>query len=194
MADQSSFDMEFTDDELELEMESQPASKPATKTDTKKPKGKKEPAKRPDPKSRRGRKVIEDEDSEDDNKIVEAPIPGRGKAPKKKNDKPTNGQNTEKNKPEKEVGEEESQNAVTFPPALMVRLLGQFAFKNSDTKMTAQTLDAFTEYIRIFTTEAIWRSEQVMRQEQEIAENDEDANIMQERHLQKVMADISLDF
>lgn len=194
MADQSSFDMEFTDDELELEMEPQPDSKPAAKTDTKKPKGKKEPAKRPDPKSRRGRKVIEDEDSEDDSEIVEAPIPSRGKAPKKKSDKPANDQNTEKDKPEKEAGKEERQTAVTFPPALMVRLLGQFAFKNSDTKMTAQTLDAFTEYIRIFTTEAIWRSEQVMRQEQEIAENDDDANIMQERHLQKVMADISLDF
>lgn len=109
-------------------------------------------------------------------------------------------QRQEENKHEEEDKEDElteandPQSRPTFPPSLMIRLLGQFAFKQRDTRMTAQALDTFTEYMRVFTTEAIWRSEQVMRQEEELGDNQGDPDIIQESHLQKVMSDISLDF
>lgn len=92
----------------------------------------------------------------------------------------------------------------TFPPELMVRIMSEFAFKNQDTEMTAQALDAVTEYIRIFTTETIWRSEQALSEEEgalkikngghKEEEEEEEPRIIQERHLHKALQDVLLDF
>ncbi|KAK9472301.1 centromere protein X [Dipodascopsis tothii] len=79
----------------------------------------------------------------------------------------------------------------TFPTKTLARIFTEH-FQHADTRLNAATLDASAEYLRIFTREAIWRSE---RARQDAAGADGARKRMLEvDDLEKIAGTLVLDF
>lgn len=90
-----------------------------------------------------------------------------------------------------------SNEETTFVPQTILRLLST-QFQQDDTRISSQALEATIEYIRIFTKEAIWRSEEFRRQaEADLPAEDEQTStedILLVGHLKSISKNLCMDF
>ncbi|GAA6028749.1 hypothetical protein JCM8097_007376 [Rhodosporidiobolus ruineniae] len=64
-----------------------------------------------------------------------------------------------------------------------------------NTRMSAPALQLSAEYLRLFTTEAIHRAAEVAQAEKDAAGEDQPGlNLLETKHLEKVLAGLLLDF
>ncbi len=54
---------------------------------------------------------------------------------------------------------------TTFPESTITRLFSMVSFSDTKTRISQETLALATEYLRIFTREAIWRADQELHNE-----------------------------
>lgn len=85
---------------------------------------------------------------------------------------------------------EESVVESTFIPQTVVRIMSTASFNNPDTKISGTALKASIEYLRVFTREAIWRSEENRR----AIEGEDTSGDLTVANLEAVAANLVLDF
>lgn len=75
------------------------------------------------------------------------------------------------------------------------------SFKHTDTKISSAALKASIEYLRVFTREAIWRSEENRRQTEEELHDAVDtesglgnSKVLSVKHLETIAPNLVLDF
>ena len=90
------------------------------------------------------------------------------------------------------MSQENNNNTVesTFIPQTVVRIMSTASFNHADTKISATALKASIEYLRVFTREAIWRSEEYRR----ALEGEESTGDLTVANLEAVAANLVLDF
>lgn len=90
----------------------------------------------------------------------------------------------------------------TYVPQSIVRIMTTASFEHPDTKISSTALKASIEYLRVFTREAIWRSEENRRTEEELDDLDETSTgntdsatkVLNVKHLEKIAPNLVLDF
>lgn len=89
----------------------------------------------------------------------------------------------------------------TFIPQTVLRVMSTASFNHPDTKISSTALKASIEYLRVFTREAIWRSEENRRQTEYDEEGEESENnapsgtkVLNVKHLETIAPNLVLDF
>lgn len=96
----------------------------------------------------------------------------------------------------------------TYIPQTVVRIMSTASFEHADTKISSTALKASIEYIRVFTREAIWRSEENRRitealenQEEQLTAVNTNINanssatlVLNVKHLEAIAPNLLLDF
>ncbi|KAK9456194.1 CENP-S associating centromere protein X-domain-containing protein [Dipodascopsis uninucleata] len=110
------------------------------------------------------------------------------------------------NPDEEPFDEEKTQEVITFSIKTLARLMAEY-FEYPDTRISATAIDASTEYLRIFTREAVWRTEKTLKETEKQNNNIKSesgipsssssstrARTMEARDLEKIAGTLVLDF
>ncbi|KAA8898437.1 hypothetical protein TRICI_006566 [Trichomonascus ciferrii] len=84
----------------------------------------------------------------------------------------------------------------TFSEDAVHKIFNDASFTRKDTRISGDALKCCAEYLRVFTREAIWRSDQE-RQERQAGMRDKastTSNIVEASDLEKIKDDLKLDF
>lgn len=90
---------------------------------------------------------------------------------------------------------------ATFSQETVHRIFNNSSFKKDDTRISNDALKCTTEYLRIFTREAIWRSDQARQNARQGTDNLKEiktstptSNVLEESDLNEIKANLKLDF
>jgi hypothetical protein len=82
---------------------------------------------------------------------------------------------------------------TTYPTNLIGRVL-QESFENPNTRMSPNALAVITEYLRIYTREAIWRASQEKTKAGVLGGTVAGSGLLEVEDLEKITASLTLDF
>ncbi|KAK9379245.1 centromere protein X [Kockiozyma suomiensis] len=80
---------------------------------------------------------------------------------------------------------------VSFPPKLVARLFAEH-FTHAESRVSAAAVETAAEYLRIFTREAVWRTEGALREESNVSGSR--TRVLEAVDLEKVAGTLVLDF
>ncbi|KAK9448404.1 CENP-S associating centromere protein X-domain-containing protein [Limtongia smithiae] len=83
--------------------------------------------------------------------------------------------------------------ATTFPSKTIARLFAEH-FDHNDTRVSATAVEAAAEYLRIFTREAVWRSDRAAKEAAATAEGSVGHRMLEVADLERVAGTLVLDF
>jgi hypothetical protein len=87
---------------------------------------------------------------------------------------------------------EEEEQSTTFPTKLIGRIL-QETFTSPNTRISADALAVTTEYLRIYTREAIWRAIQEKTKNETVA-GSLGTGLLEVEDLERITGPLTLDF
>jgi len=88
--------------------------------------------------------------------------------------------------------DEEEEQSTTFPTKLIGRIL-QENFTSPNTRISADALAVTTEYLRIYTREAIWRAIQEKKKNDTVA-GSLGTGLLEVEDLERITGPLTLDF
>ena len=91
-----------------------------------------------------------------------------------------------------EPSSDEESTSTTYPTKLIGRIL-QESFQTKTTRINADALAVITEYLRIYTREAIWRAAQEKKKSDTVAET-LGSGLLEVEDLEKITGPLTLDF
>ena len=90
------------------------------------------------------------------------------------------------------VNDDEETPPTTYPTKLIGRIL-QETFESQNTRISADALTVVTEYLRIYTREAIWRASQEKSKNNTVA-GTLGAGLLEVEDLERITGPLTLDF
>ena len=94
---------------------------------------------------------------------------------------------------EPEVSSDEEPAPTTYPTKLIGRVLHE-AFQTPSTRISPDALAVVTEYLRIYTREAIWRASQEKTKAGALAGTVAGSGLLEVEDLEKITGPLTLDF
>lgn len=94
---------------------------------------------------------------------------------------------------ETEPSSDEEPTPTTYPTKLIGRVL-QEAFQSPSTRISPDALAVVTEYLRIYTREAIWRASQEKTKTGTLAGTVAGSGLLEVEDLEKITGPLTLDF
>jgi hypothetical protein len=91
-----------------------------------------------------------------------------------------------------EPASDDEPQATSYPPKLIGRIL-QETFHNPNTRISSDALIVITEYLRIYTREAIWRAAQEKKKTETVA-GTLGTGLLEVEDLEKITGPLTLDF
>ena len=82
---------------------------------------------------------------------------------------------------------------TTYPSKLIGRVLHE-SFENPNTRISPDALAVVTEYLRIYTREAIWRASQEKSKASTLAGTVAGSGLLEVEDLEKITGPLTLDF
>jgi hypothetical protein len=91
-----------------------------------------------------------------------------------------------------DIDSDDEPTPTTYPTKLIGRIL-QETFQNKATRISPDALAVVTEYLRIYTREAIWRAAQEKKKTETVAET-LGTGLLEVEDLEKITGPLTLDF